>query len=111
VLLVLFLPTPVCTLRVGLIQALGINLELESMNLQVVKISFKDEDTLSDLLASSEASAQDIRDSYVARIKDGETIVAVIAGYPACALVLQSSLDSALKGHPSGDKLVAVPLA
>ena len=81
------------------------------MNLQVVRISFKDEDTLSDLLASSETSAREIRDGYVARIKAGESIVAVIAGYPACALVLQSALDSQLKGHPTGDKLVAVPLA
>jgi hypothetical protein len=81
------------------------------MNQPFTRIDFKNEDTLSDLLVSTETTAVEIRDGLVARIKNGEKLVAAIAGFPSCSFVLRSSLDPQLKGQSAGDNLVAIPIA
>lgn len=81
------------------------------MDKEFFRIDFKDENALSDLLTSAEFDVQEIRDGYVARLKHGEKLMAVIAGFPSCALVLESSQDVRPIGQASVDKLIAVPLA
>lgn len=80
------------------------------MNQEFFKIDFKDEDALSDLLSSAEMNMQQTRDAYVARLKNGESIMASIAGYPVCALVLESSSLTKTDGNALNDKLIAIPL-
>lgn len=80
------------------------------MNQEFFKIDFKDEAALSDLLSSTEMNMQETRDGYVARLKNGESIMAIIAGFPACALVLESGSSTKTDGNALDDKLIAIPL-
>ncbi len=81
------------------------------MDKEFFRIDFKDENALSDLLSSPDSNAQKIRDGYVARLKNGENLMAVIAGFPSCALVLESSQAEKSDGDASSDRLIAIPLS
>lgn len=81
------------------------------MNLEVHRINFKDEATLSDLLSSTNLAEQKLRSDYIQRIKNGEKLVAVIAGFASCALVLQANIDRQPGDKCETDKLIAVALS
>ncbi len=81
------------------------------MNQEIFRIDFKDEDTLSDLLSSTNLAAQKVRSDYIQRIKKGEKLIAVIAGFASCALVLQANIDKHPNEKSETDKLIAVALS
>lgn len=81
------------------------------MNREVHRINFKDEDTLSDLLSSTNVAEQKLRSDYVQRIKNGEKLVAVIANFDSCELVLQANIDHLPSEKSETDKLIAVALS
>ena len=89
----------------------SINQRCMKMNQEIFKIDFKDEDALSELLSSTETDMQEVRDGYVARLKNGERILANIAGFPACALALGSGLFTRTDGDALEHKLIAIPLS
>ena len=81
------------------------------MNREVHRINFKDEDTLSDLLSSTNVAEQKLRSDYVQRIKNGEKLVAVIANFDSCELVLQANIHHQPSEKSETDKLIAVALS
>ena len=81
------------------------------MNQEVYRIDFKDEATLSDLLSSTNLAEQKLRSDYIQRIKGGEKLIAAIAGFASCALVLQANIDKQPGDESETDKLIAVPLS
>ena len=81
------------------------------MNQGIFRIDFKDEARLSDLLSSSNSAEQEVRGDYIQRIKKGEKLIAVIAGFASCALVLQAGIDKDPSVTSETDKLIAVPLS
>ncbi len=82
-----------------------------NMDKEFARIDFKDENALSELLSSSESTVREIRDSYVARLKRGEKLMAVIAGFPSCSLALERDQNARPLGEAAVDKLIAVPLS
>ena len=81
------------------------------MNQEIFRIDFKDEDTLSDLLSSTNSAEQKVRSDYIQRLKKGEKLIAVIAGFASCTLVLQAGIDKDSSDKSETDKLIAVPLS
>ena len=81
------------------------------MNQEVHRINFKDEDTLSDLLSSTNVAEQKLRSDYIKRIKKGEKLVAVIANFASCELVLQANINGQPGDKSETEKLIAVALS
>lgn len=77
----------------------------------ITNVHFSDEETLTDLLSSSELTAQETRSELVSRLKRGEGLVAVVDGAAPRAIVLRAAADPSLKGTPDGETLTCLSFA